>query len=57
MLGLIAVLGSLVCSGIWVVLFFSGAKSRLVFGLTYETYMFLSVAFAAASTILLRIGI
>ena len=36
---------------------FSGKKAGLVLGMRFETYMFLSVAFAIVASILLRIGI
>ncbi|MEP5760050.1 MAG: hypothetical protein ABJ327_12230 [Litoreibacter sp.] len=57
MLGLIAFLCSLVCSGTWLFMLFSGNKSGLVFGLSFENYMFFSVVCAVFATILLRIGI
>ncbi|MBR9650181.1 hypothetical protein [Thalassovita aquimarina] len=57
MLGLIFILGSLICSGIWVFMLVSGNKEASVFGKSFETYMFLSVGFAGVATILLRIGI
>jgi len=57
MLGLIAVVGSLVCSGIWLSMLFSGKKSGLIFGISFETYMFCSIGCAVVATLLLRIGI
>lgn len=57
MIGLIAMLGSLICSIAWLSMLFSGNKSRLVFGESFETYMFSSVAFAILATIFLRFGI
>ena len=57
MLGLIAVVGSLVCSGIWLSMLFSGKKSGLIFGISFETYMFCSIGCAVVATLLLRLGI
>ncbi len=57
MIGLIAVLGSLICSAVWVLMLFSGNKSGTVLGESFETYMFGSVALAILATVLLRFGI
>lgn len=57
MLGLIALLCSLVCSGVWLFMLFSGNKSGLVFGFSFQGYMFFSVGCAAVATVLLRFGI
>tara|TARA_R110002124_G_scaffold286990_1_gene469582 strand:- start:3232 stop:3345 length:114 start_codon:yes stop_codon:yes gene_type:complete len=37
MLGLIALLASLICSGVWLFMLFSGGKSEFVFGKRFET--------------------
>lgn len=57
MVGLIAVVGSLVCSGIWLFMLFSGNKSGLIFGRSFETYMFCSVVCAVVAAMLLRLGV
>jgi hypothetical protein len=57
MSGLIAILGSLVCSCVWLCMLVSGNKSGLVLGKTFEAYMFLSVCCAVVGAILLRLGI
>ena len=56
MLGLIALSESLICSIVWLFMLFSGNKSGLVFGKSFESYMFLSVVCAVSTTILLRLG-
>ncbi|SFR43476.1 hypothetical protein SAMN04488005_1911 [Yoonia tamlensis] len=57
MLGLIALLCFLICSGVWLLMLFSGNKSGLLLGRSFESFMFASVGCAVAAAILLRIGI
>ncbi len=57
MLGLIAILGSLICSGVWLLMLFTGNKSGTVFGRSFESYMFFSVGFAVVGSVLIRFGI
>ena len=57
MLGLITLLASMFCSGVWLFMLFSGNKSGVVLGKTFETYMFFSIGFAVVATVLLRLGI
>lgn len=56
MLGLILLLASLICSGIWLFMLFSGNRSGLVFGKSFETYLFLSVGLAVIGSLLIRIA-
>lgn len=57
MLGLIALVGSLTCSGLWLFMLFSGKRTELVLGKSFETYMFFSIGCAIVASVLLRIGI
>jgi len=57
MLGLISFSASVFCSIIWLAMLFSRRKSGLVFGKSYEFYIFGSVALAVFATVLLRVGV
>lgn len=56
MIGLLAFVLSLICSAGWLSLHFGG-RDRKIFGLQYETLMFLSGFFAFIAFIFLRVGI
>lgn len=56
MIGLLLILTSLVFSALWLFLLF-GNRNAKIFGLRYETLMFISIASAVLGTLFLRIGI
>ncbi len=57
MIGLFFILSSLILTSVWLLMFFSGNRTKKVVGLQYETIMFLSIGAAVVGTVFVRIGI
>ena len=56
MIGLLLIATSLVSSAFWLSLLF-GNKNASIFGLSYETLMFVSIASAVLGAVFLRVGV